>query len=72
LPCLPIVGDPREPSAQLDRSGKLATTVERSADRCSLFLGHGKHLPSMEILAANGKLIIGGHSHRCDRARAVS
>ena len=33
--------------------------VERRADRCGLFLGHGKHLPSMEMLAAKGKLIIG-------------
>jgi hypothetical protein len=29
--------------------------VERSADSCSLFLGHGKHVPTMEMLAAKGK-----------------
>jgi len=55
LPCLPIVGDPREPSAQLNGGRKLAITLERSANRCRLFLGHSKHQPSMEFLAANGK-----------------
>ncbi len=64
LPCLPIVGDPWEPSPQLNGSRKLAITVERSADRRHLFLGHSKHLRSMEVLAANGKLIIGGQPHR--------
>ena len=72
LPCLPIVGDPGEPSAQLDGSGKLATPVESSADRRSLVLRHGKHLLSMEMQVADGKLIIGGQPHRCNRARAVS
>ena len=67
LPCLPIVGDPGEPSAQLDRSGKLATLVESGADRRQLFLGHSKHPPSMEMLAANGKLIFGGQPDRCTR-----
>jgi hypothetical protein len=39
--------------------------VERRADRRNLFLGHGKHLPSMEMPAAKGKLIIGGRrNHR--------
>jgi hypothetical protein len=28
-----MVSDPREPSAQLDGSRKLATTIESSADR---------------------------------------
>jgi hypothetical protein len=55
LPCLPIFGDPREPSAQLNGGRKLAITLERSADRRRLFLGHSKHQPSMEFLAANGK-----------------
>ena len=44
LPCLPIVGDPGEPSAQLNGSRKLAITVECSADRRRVFLGHSKHL----------------------------
>jgi len=32
---------------QLDGSPEFTTTVERSADRGSLFLGDGEHLPSM-------------------------
>ena len=59
--------DPREPSAQLDGSGKLAAMVERSANRCRLFLGHCEHLLGVEILATKGKLIIGSEPHRCNR-----
>jgi hypothetical protein len=36
-------------------STELATTIERSADRGSLFLGNDEHPARMEIQVANGK-----------------
>jgi hypothetical protein len=44
----PIIGDPRESPPQLDGSRKLATTIERGADRGSIFLTDDKHSSSME------------------------
>jgi hypothetical protein len=55
LPRLLIVADAREPATQLDGSRELATPIERGADRGGLFFRDRKHLPSMEMPAANGK-----------------
>ena len=43
FPRLPVVGDTREQSAQLDHRRKLAALVEGVADRGGLCLGDGEH-----------------------------
>jgi hypothetical protein len=55
LPRLLIVADAREPTTQFDGSSEPATTIERGADRRSLFFGDSEHLPGMEMPAVNGK-----------------
>jgi hypothetical protein len=51
-PRLRVVGDPREPPAQLDSSRQLSLLVEDSADRGSIGLGDNEHPNSMAARTA--------------------
>jgi hypothetical protein len=54
-PVLALVGNAWKPATQFDRRSKLATTIERSADRGGLFLGNDEHPASMETKPIQGK-----------------
>jgi hypothetical protein len=53
-PCLRVVGDPREPPAQLDSSRELSLQIEDRADRGSIGLGDNEHPNSMAARTAAG------------------
>jgi hypothetical protein len=54
-PRLRVVGDSREPPAQLDSSRQLSVLVKDSADRGSIGLGDNEHPGSMAARTAAGK-----------------
>ena len=54
-PRLGIVGDPREPPAQLDGGRQLALLIEDSADRSNIGFGDDEHSKSMGTRAAASK-----------------
>jgi hypothetical protein len=51
-----VVGDPREPPAQLDSSRQLSLLIEDSADRGSIGLSDNEHPNSMAVRTVAGKL----------------
>jgi hypothetical protein len=53
--CLRVVGDPREPSAQLGSSRQLTFLIEDSTDRGGISLSDNEHSNSMAALTAAGK-----------------
>jgi hypothetical protein len=53
-PRLRVVGDPREPPAQLDSSRQLSLLVEDGADRGSIGLGDNEHPNSIAARTAAG------------------
>ena len=71
-PRLRVVGDPREPPAQLDSSRQLSVLVEDSADRGSIGLGDNEHPGSMAARTEAGKARLSHCPHAgCVRASPI-
>jgi hypothetical protein len=69
---LRVVGDPREPPAQLDSSRQFSVLVEDSADRGSIGLGDNEHPGSMAARTEAGKARLSHCAHAgCVRASPI-